>query len=110
MSIISSNNPPIVLAYNKNDFSWSSSNIEINDDFCNNVANGCTDDTETCNYKTKLCDNYNLYNNLKMIQTQHSGADVRYEDMNSQYKNEISNTVKYSIGIIGMLYWYWKLR
>lgn len=98
-----------VLAYNKNDFSWSSSNIDINEDFCKELyKNKCTSDT--CNYQTQLCDNYSLYNNLKGIQTKHSGSDVRYNDVNNQYKNEIANTIKFSIGITGMLYLYWKLR
>jgi hypothetical protein len=97
-----------ILAYNKNNFSWSSSNIDINEDFCKGLDNNCTSDK--CKYHTQLCDNYTLYNNLKGIQTKHSGSDVRYNDINNQYKNEIANTVKFSIGIMGMLYLYWRLR
>ena len=102
-----------ILAYSKDDFSWSSSNININDDFCKELQqNGCSSDitTDMCNYQTQLCKNYSLYNNLKAIQTHHSGSDERYSDINIQYKNEIVNTVKFSIGIVGMLYWFWKLR
>lgn len=105
-------NTSTVLAYNKNDFSWSS-NIDINDNYCNVLQqNDCStsDDTNTCNNNKKLCDNYTLYNSLKQIQTHHSGSNERYSDINSQYNNEILNTVKFSIGIVGMLYWYWKLR
>lgn len=104
-------NTTTVLAYNKNDFSWSSSIIDINDDYCKVLQQSdCSTDTDTCNYQKKICDNYSLYNNLKKIQTHHSGSNERYSDINSQYNNEISNTVKFSIGIVGMLYWYWKLR
>jgi hypothetical protein len=103
-------NTSTVLAYNKNDFSWSS-NIDINDNFCKVLQQkDCDTSDDTCNNNKKLCDNYYLYNELKKIQTQHSGSNERYSDINSQYNNEISNTVKFSIGIAGMLYLYWKLR
>jgi hypothetical protein len=123
MSNIQNSSSPTVLAYNKNDFFWGSIK-GINDENCKLIYNTCDMSSNilqtvcdsypkvcnACNSYTKICDNYHLSNQLQKIQSKHSGAGVRYSDINNQYNNEISKTVKLSIGIVGMLYFYWKLR
>ena len=106
MSTIQNASSSTVLAYNKNDFFWSSID-GINEESCK----ACDVSSDACDSYTKImCDNYYLSEKLTKIQTKHSGAEVRYSDINNQYNNEISKTAKLSIGIAGMLYFYWKLR
>jgi len=71
---------------------------------CNNAHNYYDEKNKSfideCNLTDSLCENVELYNEIKKIQTSHSGSDSRFSDINDIQKNEILKTINLGIGIM----------
>lgn len=55
-----------------------------------------------CDMIDSICENVKLYNEIKKIQTSHSGSDSRFSDINDIQKTEILKTINLGIGIMVM--------
>jgi hypothetical protein len=111
-----------VVAYDNNAFLWNSIPLDIPNStststFCSNIINkngiatsidkdgmnienNCDNNKECNDLIFNTCKNYNIYSQLKEIQTTHSGSDGRFVDSNSLKQHEIIKTVNLGIGII----------
>lgn len=116
-----------VVSYNDNDFYCNliglnilkqiDNNITNVDDFCkdpvtssifyktNNCSNELIYDNNNlpkskCAIMNQICQNKKNQENLKELQTTHSAANSRYQDMDSFYNTEVLKTANLGIGIL----------
>jgi len=88
---------PRVLGYSSGDYLWSKATDESYT--CTAKSTQCTVNTLDC-YKTTLCNNKLLSQELDQQQLTHSGADGRYTDTKAAYNINLLTTVNLSLGII----------
>jgi|LakMenEpi03Aug12_release.lakeMendotaPanAssembly.Ray.scaffolds.fasta_scaffold895226_1 hypothetical protein len=98
------NDEQYVLSYNSNDFLYHTlNNKENKEDFCKSCTNNNNNVVEC-----KLCDNQTFHQKLKEMQTTHSGADSRFEDINQIYNVEYLKMVNLGVGILSLSYMIYK--
>jgi len=97
----------IVLDYSPGDFFYLSSNKTPDDETCQSFASSPPDcskvsagqNVSIC-MQNALCQNKALVQQLYNKQSVHSGADVKWHDLNAQYSREMLKTLNLLIGIV----------
>lgn len=128
------NNPQLktnnqyVVSYNSDNFIWNNISSSTTDKlitsssipaFCNlteeekktRQTKTCKDTPECEKLLFNLCNNYSYSKTIQNLQTNHSGADSRYNDVTTKYNYELLKSVNLGIGIVYlsiMLYYNYK--
>lgn len=109
------NDDQYVISYDSNSFLSDLLKSEINTgglsycEYCTkNCAAAAAATDEKCTAICKLCDNETLHLKLKEMQTTHSGADSRYQDIQTFYNKEYLKMINLGVGILIQCYLLYK--